>query len=178
MNKQPWLARLFLWSLFVFYLLPALSTAATIGLNANDSLTATGAWQNVASCYADDGLYTVGSGLANGTRNFRVGLADPADTANQRITSVILYAKGYSNNARAKVRLIPYFAGAPGTSSGSYTFGMTEVLRSFDITLQNSTLPDTTWNWDDIVNLSVQFTPRTAATFSVNHIFAVVRSRK
>lgn len=171
MNKQHKLVRLFLGPVFALCLIPVLSNAATVKLDANDSLTATGAWQNVANCYADDGLYTVGTGLANGTCYFRVGLADPADTMNQRITSVILYTKGFSNNARAKVRLIPCFAGVAGISSGSYTFGVTEVLRSFDITGQR--VP---WAWSDIVNLSVQFTPRTAATFSVNHIFAMVTS--
>jgi hypothetical protein len=171
MNKQHKLVRLFLGPLFVLCLLPALSNAATIKLDANDSLTATGAWQNIANCYADDGLYTVGNGLANGTRYFRVGLADPTDITNQRITSVVLYAKGYSNNARAKVRLIPYFNGTVGISSASYTFGVTEVTRSFNITAQRAP-----WTWSDVINLNVQFTPRTAATFYVNHIFAVVTS--
>jgi hypothetical protein len=171
MNKQHKLVRLFLGPLFVFCLLPALSNASTIKLDANDSLTATGAWQNIANCYADDGLYTVGTGLANGTRYFRVGLSDPADTMNQRITSVVLYAKGYSNNARAKVRLIPYFNNTAGISSASYAFGVTEATKSYDITGQR--VP---WAWSDVVNLSVQFTPRTAATFSVNHIFAVITS--
>ncbi|MBI4726440.1 Ig-like domain-containing protein [candidate division TA06 bacterium] len=176
MNKQPLLARLFLRSLFVFCLLPALSTAATINLNANDSLTAAGAWSNVPYCYADDALYTVGLGAANGLKNFRVGLADPVDTVNQAITGVVIYVKGYSNNARAKVRLIPYFAGTAGISSANYAFGVTEATKSYDITLQDSTLSDSTWNWDDVANLSVQFTPKTAATFYVNHIFAMVTS--
>lgn len=171
MNKQHRLVRLFLWLLFALCLIPALSTAATIKLDANDSLTATGAWQNVANCYADDGLYAVGSGLANGTRYFRVGLADPPDTVNQAITNVVIYAKGYSSSSRGKVRLIPYFDDVAGVSSGSFTFALTEVVRSLDITGQR--IP---WTWSDIVNLSVQFTPRTAATFSVNHIFAVVTS--
>ena len=171
MNKQPLLARLFLRSLFVFCLWPALSTAATISLNANDSLIATGAWQNIANSYADDGLYTVGNGIANGTRYFRVGLADPADTVNQAITNVVIYAKGYSTSSRGKARLVPYFNGVIGVSSGSFTFALTEVTRSFDITAQR--IP---WTWSDVVNLGIQFTPRTAATFSVNHIFAVVTS--
>lgn len=169
MNKQHLFVRLFLGPLFALCLIPALSRAATVNLSANNSLAAAGAWSNVPYCYADDGLYTTGTGLANGQRYFRVGLADPADTVDKRITNVVIYAKGYSDNGRAKVRLIPYFAGAAGTSSASYTFGVTEATQSFDITPQRNP-----WRWQDVVSLGVQFTPRTATTFYVNHIFAMV----
>ncbi len=146
--------------------------AATVALPANDSLAAAGAWANVPYSYGDDGLYTTGTGAANGNNNYRVGLEDCADTAGKQISSVIIYLTGYSGRARAKVQLVPYFGAAAGTASGSMNFGTVEVTRSFDITGQRSP-----WTWGDLADLSVQFRPRTATLFSVDHIYAVVTYR-
>lgn len=145
--------------------------AGVMVLQANDSLTAAGAWANVPYSYFDDGLYTVGTGAANGSKNFRVGLADPADTINQRITGVVIYVKCYLAGSKGKLQLIPFYNEVQGTASAPLGLSGTEITRSFDITVQR-----TQWLWDDIKNLSVQFKPKTAKTYYANHIFAVVTS--
>ena len=171
MNKQHILVRLFLVPLFILLADGAAVNAATVSLPANDSLAAAGTWANVPYCYSDDALYTTGAGAANGQKTFRVGLADPSDTVDMRITSVVLYAKGYSGSGKGKIQLVPFFNGTTGTASANLKFGRTEVTRSFDISAQRAP-----WHWSDVVTLSVQFRPRTATAFSVNAIFAVVTS--
>ena len=145
--------------------------AGVMVLPANDSLAAAGAWTNVPFSYADDGLYTVGIGAANGSKNFRVGLADPADTVNQRITGVVIYAKCYLAGSKGKLQLVPFYDEVQGTASAPLGLSSTELTRSFDITIQR-----TQWQWEDIKNLSVQFKPKTVRTYYANHIFAVVTS--
>ena len=145
--------------------------AGVMVLNANDSLAAAGAWVNVPYSYVDDSLYTVGTGAANGSKNFRVGLADPSDTINQRITGVVIYAKCYLAGSKGKLQLVPFYDEVQGTASAPLGLSGTEITRSFDITVQRAQ-----WLWEDINNLSVQFKPKTAKTYYANHIFAVVTS--
>jgi|GEM_PF-4353064 len=126
-------------------------------------------WSNPASCYQDDTLYASVLGSANGIRYLRAGLGDPAlDTTNLKITGVTLYIKAYSSYSKSKIRIQPYFNNVAGTESGNLNVGITEGLRSFDITGQR------TWTWQELRNLSFRVTPRTAAYFYVNHVFAVV----
>lgn len=100
---------------------------------------------------------------------------DPsADTINKKITGVSLFAIGRSSNSRSKARIQPYYNGVAGIESPNLNIGTSEVIRSFNITLQDTLLPDRTWNWPDLNDLSIRFTPRTAANFYVDHIFAVV----
>ena len=143
--------------------------AMTTILPANSIDTSIGTWNNLTNTYVDDALYASGTGLQTGTRYFRMGLEDISDTINHTITQVVIYAKGYSNDSRAKARLQPYWGNSAGLESSNLRLGTTEVLRSFDVTNQKAV-----WTWQDINSLNIRFTPRTATTYYVNYIFAAV----
>lgn len=161
------------------WLIPFLALLASPGafgytmiLKANQVLENNGNfWVNPQYTFEDDTLNATVLGTANGARYLRVGLDDPsADTINKKITGVSIYAIGRSSYSKSKARLQPYFddADTAGTQSGILNFGISEVVRSFDITLQRD------WSWQALSDLSVKFIPRTAANFYIDHIFAVV----
>lgn len=123
-------------------------------------------WVNPQYAFEDDALNATVLGTANGVRYLRLGLEDSSvDTANMRITGVGIYAIARSSNSRSKARLRPYFNEMAGLESPNLNIGTSEVLRSFDITLQDSLLPDRAWNWQDLTDLSIRFAPRTASYF-------------
>jgi hypothetical protein len=145
------------------------ASAGAITLPANDSITASGNCVNISYCFADDSLYAIANGDSTGLTSFRVGLADPVDTLDRRIVKVRIHVKGHSDNPKGKMELVPYFNGVAGTASKNMRFGRSEATRSFDITKQIAS-----WNWSDVVNLSVEFRPLTATGFHVNEIMAVI----
>jgi len=161
---------LFLISLWIAGLLHTPAGAFSLALNADQVIENNGGyWVNPEYSYQEDTLYASVLGSANGARYLRLGLENPVlDTTNIKITGVTIYVKAYSSYSKTKARIQPYFNDIAGLESGNLNIGTSEVLRSYDITNQRS------WTWQDLNELSIRFTPKTAAYFYINYIFAVV----
>jgi hypothetical protein len=143
-------------------------------LPANQVLSGPPRWHNVENVYLDDALYAVDTCTSNRLDTFSVGLAEPSDTTGKMVTKVVIYAKARTHYPRAVMWLWPVFSGT-SYRSGNLKIGTTETTFSFDITPQDSTLPDTTWNWEDIAGLGIRYQPRTTkVAYFVNHMFAAV----
>jgi len=155
--------------LLLLFISASTGWAASAVLPANSILASNGTWNNLPNTYVDDALYASGIGAPTGKYYFRQGLPDITDTVNQAITQVVIYAKGYSSYSKATMQLQPYWGDSAGLASAKLRMGTTVVQSSFNITSQK-----TVWTWQDINNLNIRFTPRTAATYYVNYIFAVV----
>jgi hypothetical protein len=143
-------------------------------LPANQVLSGPPRWHSVENVYLDDALYAVDTCASNKLDTFSVGLQDPGDTLGKKITKVVIYSKARTHYPRAVMWLWPIFDGT-SYRSGNIKIGTTEALFSFDITPQDSTLSDTTWNWEDIAGLGIRYQARTTkVVYYVNYEFASV----
>ncbi|MDO9026959.1 MAG: hypothetical protein Q7U87_03665, partial [bacterium] len=160
-------------SVIVLAVVPSVRADVMI-LPANQALSGPPRWHNVENVYLDDALYAVDTCTSNKLDTFSVGLAEPADTVGKMITNVVIYAKTRAGYPKAMMWLWPVFSGT-SYRSGNLKIGTTETTFSFDITPQDSTLADTTWNWEDIAGLGIRYQPRTTkVAYLVNHMFAAV----
>lgn len=167
--------KMFLLSISVIALFAAPAVQADVMiLPANQALSGPPRWHNVENVYLDDALYAVDTCTSNKLDTFSVGLAEPGDTTGRKITNVVIYAKTRTSYPKAMLWMWPVFSGT-AYRSGNLKVGTTETTLSFDITPQDSTLADTTWNWEEIVGLGIRYQPRTTkVAYLVNHMFAAV----
>jgi hypothetical protein len=162
-------------SISVLLFLTALNAkAGVMVLPADQVLSSPPRWHNVENVYLDDALYAIDTCTSNKLDTFTVGLQDPIDTLGKRITKVVIYSKARTHYPKAMFWLWPVFGGT-AYRSGNFKIGTTETTFSFDITPQDSTLPDTTWNWDDIAGLGILYQARTTKViYYINYEFAAV----
>lgn len=163
--------------LLVVLLTASPSWAGVLVLPANQVL-GDSLWHHPEYSFADDTLFAIDTvwQMSKDTA-FRVGLTDAGDHPTWVITGVSILAKSKTHYPKAKCWLLPYVNDVrlDPLIVPNFKLGTTEITCSFDITQLDTLLPDSTWNWDDINNLSVRYQPRTSGViYYVNYIYAMV----